>query len=144
MWRTGYTEEVAKDKLIRGLNKEDGLTWAQTLQKPKSLHEQIALLRDIGHNLENFKILNKLHQDPKPQNKNGYQNKGNNNTNTGGQRGKKRGRTEISTDRKERSVELKGIPDNIIAEKKKAEMCLKCGKGPNRWFECFTKNPITT
>ena len=144
MWRTGYTEEVAKDKLIRGLNKEVGLAWAQTPQKPKSLHEQMALLRDIGHNLENFKILNKSHQDPKPQNKNGYQNKGNNNSNTGGQRGKKRGRTEISTDRKERSVELKGIPDDIIAERKKAEMCLKCGKGPHRWFECFAKNPITT
>ena len=27
MCRTGYTEEVAKDKLIRGLNKEVGLAW---------------------------------------------------------------------------------------------------------------------
>ena len=23
-------------------------------------------------------------------------------------------------------------------------MCLKCGKGPHKWFECFAKNPITT
>ena len=23
-------------------------------------------------------------------------------------------------------------------------MWLKCGKGPNKWFECFAKNPITT
>ena len=28
MWRTGYTKKVAKDKLIRGLNKEVGLVWA--------------------------------------------------------------------------------------------------------------------
>ena len=64
MWRTGYTEEVAKDKLIWGLNKEVGLAWAQTPQKPRSLHEQMALLRDIGHNLENFKVLNKTNHDP--------------------------------------------------------------------------------
>ena len=30
MWRTGYTEEIAKDKLNRGLNREGGLAWAQT------------------------------------------------------------------------------------------------------------------
>ena len=23
-------------------------------------------------------------------------------------------------------------------------MCLKCGKGPNKWFECYAKDPITT
>ena len=27
---TGYTEEVAKDKMVCGLNKEIGLAWAQT------------------------------------------------------------------------------------------------------------------
>ena len=83
MRRTGYTVEVAKDNLIRGLNKEVGLVWAQTPQKPRSLHEQMALLRDIGHNIENFKVLNKTNHDPKPKAQNGYQNRGNNN-NTGG------------------------------------------------------------
>jgi len=28
VWRTGYPEEVAKNKLVRGLNKEVGLAWA--------------------------------------------------------------------------------------------------------------------
>ena len=79
MWRTGYSEEVARDKMVRGLNKEIGLAWAQTPQKPRSLHEQMALLRDIGHSLENFRVLNKQTNDPKPKNQNGYQNKGNNN-----------------------------------------------------------------
>ena len=23
-------------------------------------------------------------------------------------------------------------------------MCLKCGKGPHEWFECYSKNSITT
>ena len=91
MWRTGYTEEVAKDRLIRGLNKEVGLAWAQMPQKPRSLHEQMALLKDIGHNVENFKVLNKTNHDPKNKTQNGYQSRGNNSNTGGGQRGKKRG-----------------------------------------------------
>ena len=51
--------------MVRGLNKEIGPVWAQTLRKPKSLHEQMALLRDIGHSLENFEVLNKKANDPK-------------------------------------------------------------------------------
>ena len=23
-------------------------------------------------------------------------------------------------------------------------MCLKCGKGPHKWYECFVKEPINT
>ena len=38
---------------------------------------------------------------------------------------------------------MKGIPDDIIEERRKAELCLKCGKGPHRWFECYAKSPIT-
>ena len=38
---------------------------------------------------------------------------------------------------------MKGIPDNIIEERRKAELCLKCGKRPHRWFECYAKSPIT-
>jgi len=142
MWRTGYEEEIAKDKLVRGLNKEMGLAWAQTTPKPKSLHEQMSLLRDIGHSLENFRALNKTQQShPQKENK-GFQNNGNRNGNKN--ENGKRGRGEISTDWKEKSVELKGIPADIIAERKKANMYLKCGKGPHKWFECFAKEPITT
>jgi len=59
VWRAGYPEEVAKDKLIWGLNKEVGLAWAQTPNKPEKLNEQMAMLRDIGHNLENFQFRQK-------------------------------------------------------------------------------------
>ena len=144
LWHTGYYEEVAKDKMVCGLNKQIGLAWAQTPQKPRSLHEQMALLRDIGHRLENFRILNKQTNDPKPKNQNGYQNKGNNNNTGGGQRGKKRGQRQMRTDRKDHAVELKGIPEDIIAERKKADMSLKCGKGPHKWFKCYAKNPIVS
>ena len=50
----------------------------------------------------------------------------------------------MTTDRKDKSVELKGIPSDILEERKKAEITLKCGKGPHKWFECFSKQPITT
>ena len=140
MWRTGYSEEVAKDKMVRGLNKEIELLWAQTPQKPRSLHKQMALHRDIGHRLENFPVLNKQTNDPKYKKQNGYQNKGNNNNTGGGQRGKQHGQGQISTDRKHCAVELKGIPEDIIAEHKKADMCLKCWKGPYKWFEYYAKN----
>ena len=144
IWRTGYSEEVAKDKMVRGLNQEIGLAWAQTPQKPRSLHEQMALLRDIRHALENFRVLNKQTHDPKPKHQNGYHNMGNNNNIGGDQRGKQRGQGQISTDRKDRTVELKGILEHIIAERKKADMYLKCGKGPYKWFEYYAKNPIAT
>ena len=58
--------------------------------------------------------------------------------------GKKRKRSEMTTYRKDKSVELKGIPADILEERNKAEMCLKCGKGPHKWFECFSKQPVTT
>ena len=66
MWHTGYTEEIAKDKLNRGLNREVGLAWAQTPQKPRALQEQMVLIRDIGHSLENFKTLNQMNNDHHP------------------------------------------------------------------------------
>ena len=89
-------------------------------------------------------MMNKQTNNPKPKNQNGYQNKGNNYNTRGGQRGKKHGQEQMSTDRKDCLVELTGIPEDIIAERKKADICLKYGKGPNKWFECYVKNPIRT
>ena len=108
---------MAKDKLIRGLNKEVGLAWAQIPQKPRSLHEQMALIRDIGHNLENYKVLNKTHQSQPQKDNKGNKNTGN--QNSGKNENGKRGRSEISTDRKDKSVELKGISKEILDERKK-------------------------
>ena len=102
--------------MVCGLNKETGLAWAQTPQKPKSVHEQMALLRDTGHSLENFGVLNKQTNDPKPKNQHVYQNNGNNNNTGGGQRAKELGQGQISINRRDYTGELKGIPEDIIAE----------------------------
>ena len=112
MWRTGYTDEVAKDKLIRGLNKEVGLAWAQIPQKPRSPHGQMALIQDIGHNLKNYKVLNKTQQSQPQKDNKGNKNMGN--QNSGKNENGKRGRFEIRTDRKDKSVELMGISKKIL------------------------------
>ena len=92
----------------------------------------MALIRDIGHSLENFKTLNKMNHDHHPKShKNSHDN-----------RQEKSGKK--TTDRKDKGVELKGIPVDILEERKKADMCLKCGKGPHKWYECFSKQPVTT
>ena len=50
----------------------------------------------------------------------------------------------MTTDRKDKSAELKGILADILEEQKKGDMSLKCGKGPHKWYECFSKQPVTT
>ena len=59
---------------------------------------------------------------------------------------KKRGCSKISTDQKEKSVELKGISNlkEILDERNKVNMHFKCGNGPHKWYKCLTKEPITT
>ena len=43
----------------------------------------------------------------------------------------------------ERDTELRGIPNSVIEKRKKASVCLKCGKLNHTWFKCFTKDPVT-
>ena len=31
----------------------------------------------------------------------------------------------------------------MIEERKKASVCLKCGRPNHTWFKCFTKDPVT-
>ena len=41
-------------------------------------------------------------------------------------------------------VELKGIPEDILKERTEADDCQKCGKTRHKWFECWTKEPVTS
>lgn len=144
MWSTGYSKKVSKNKMVHRLNKEIGLAWAQTMQKRRSLHEQMALLRDIVNCFKNFQLLKNQTNEAKPQNQNRYQNKSKNNNTRGGLRVKKRSEAKIGTNRKDHVVELKEISEDIIAESKRADMCLKCEKGSYKWFEYYTKKVIMT
>ena len=80
----------------------------------------------------------------KEQNKWNHKNKSAQSQNNGnGKRtGKKRKREK--KDWKDKDVELVGIPTDILKERKKVDFCLKCGKNAHKWYECWTKTPITT
>ena len=107
---TRYSEKVAQDQMVFGLNEEIGLAWAQTPQNPRFLLKQMALFMYIGHRLHNYWILNQQTNDPKPKNQNGYRYQCNNNNTRGGLRGQNCSQGQISTDQKDHTVELKGIP----------------------------------
>ena len=46
-------------------------------------------------------------------------------------------------DWKERTIELKGIPEDILKERREADDCQKCSKTGHKWFECWTKELVT-
>ena len=128
MWQTGYPEDVAKDNLVRGLKREVGLAWAQTPNKPRTLYEQMAMLRDIGHNLENFHHLQgeNKHTGEKQEKKTKKHMRGGKEPQGTGT-GKKRAREQAS-EWKDKDSELAGISTELLEERKKSDMCLKYGK----------------
>ena len=38
---------------------------------------------------------------------------------------------------------MKGIPKDILKERREADDCQKCGKTGHKWFEYWTKEPVT-
>ena len=60
--------------------------------------------------------------------------------NKGGEKGKskgkkggqQKGKTQSSKDWKDRDVHLKGIPKDLLQERRKADKCQKCGKGNHK------------
>ena len=46
-------------------------------------------------------------------------------------------------DGKERTIELKGILEEILKERTEADNCQKCGQTGHKWFECWTKELVT-
>jgi hypothetical protein len=41
-------------------------------------------------------------------------------------------------------VKLKGIPKKLFHERGDANKCFKCEKDNHKWFECWSKEPVTT
>ena len=52
MWITGYEGYTVEDKIRNGLNDVMVVEWARVAKKPREVGEQLALLRDIGHSME--------------------------------------------------------------------------------------------
>ena len=150
MWMTGYEGDVVEDKLKYALNEELGKEWAKVSPKPRLVGEQLALLRDMGHQLEDWyrtrKGQNKGNQPKKPQPP--QQNKGKPDgqphPTTNKPKGQRQERKGGNPDRQTREEALKGIPKNIVDDRTKDGVCLKCGKPNHRWSECWSKDPTVT
>jgi hypothetical protein len=147
MWITGYDDATVKDKIIFSLNEEVGKEWAKTTPKPDGINDQIAMLREIGHRLEDwYRIRGKKPQDEKKQKSGGEQKQPDQKTSGTGKskqakKAEKKKKPEVEW--KDKKVELKGIPQNLLDERRDSKVCLKCGKGPHAWFECRHDKPVT-
>ena len=71
MWQTGYKGQIVEDKLKRGLNYKLGEDWARVIKKPETVEEQIVLLREMGHWMEDYNRTKRDHTKPdKPMDRN--------------------------------------------------------------------------
>ena len=52
MWITAYEGYTVEDKIRNGLNDVMVVEWTQVAQKSRVVGEQLSLLRDIGHSME--------------------------------------------------------------------------------------------
>ena len=135
MWRTGYKGQTVEDKLKRGLNHKLAEDWARVIKKPETGEEQIILLREVRHWMEDY---NRTKQDHAKPDKNMDRNPkwGSD------QKYKLRDKKEFRKDKgkkadwKERTVELKGILEDILKERREADDCQKFGKTRHKWFQC--------
>ena len=130
---------IVEDKLKLDLNSRLAEDWARVINKPETVERQIAFLREMGHLMEDYdRTKNQDHNGSKNKNynkRNGENNhKRDNNHHTNdksgdrktGDQNQQKERTNVndkkrkhgkSSDWKERDVELKGIPDDILKER---------------------------
>ncbi|KAH0613226.1 uncharacterized protein H6S33_009606 [Morchella sextelata] len=138
MWKTGYEGQLVDDKIHNSLLPDLGMSWALFNPKPKSLMERIAALRELGHTHERYQGMaaEKAHprtkKDPPAQKDQQPKRKREAASSSGPQK---------TPGPKDKAVELKGIPGDILEERMKAEVCLKCGKSRHKWTDCWSKQP---
>ena len=161
MWVTGFKGQVVFDKIEQRLNNVLLLEWAKNPIKPYGVAEQLPIMRDMSHTIENtlrsdtkhYKMMGGHNQKAKMKEgqgqnqgqskESGPKGKGKAKSKSGGQQkatGKPRG-SKVWNDRYEH---LRDIPKDILEERKKAEVCQKSGNGTHMWFECNTKAPVTS
>ncbi|KAH0604158.1 uncharacterized protein H6S33_007189, partial [Morchella sextelata] len=98
------------------------VTWALFTPKPKSLMERIAALRELGHTHERYqgmaaeKAPPRTKKDPPAEKDRQPKRKREAASFSGPQK---------ASGPKDKAVELKGIPRDILEERTKAEVCLK-------------------
>jgi hypothetical protein len=147
IWQTGYSDDVVKDKISRSLNKELSKDWSKVLDKPDSLAGWLIRLREMGHNNERWE---EQYGNSKSLSKSAKASGGKKGEGSKGNGGNQKGSGDSSQGKKrdggwpDKSVELKGIPKKLLDERGDANKCPKCGKDNHKWFECWSKEPVTT
>ena len=155
MYATNYTGEMVIDKIKEGLTDEMRRNWALVQNKPKPMMEYMAALRALGHEI-------KQTDNYSDQNRDRGSGEATESSPQKEKKGKERKEKKEKKDRpsqpqsqptpskgkgkadfEDRETELRGIPNTIIEERKKASVCLKCGKPNHTWFKCFTRDPVT-
>ena len=155
IYATGYTGDMVKGKIKEGLTDEMRQSCAMVQGKPEKISPYMDALWEFAHEIERTAAYTKS------QNRSRGSGEASEQTPKGEKRKEKREKKEKrdrplqpqsqpgpskgkrKADFKDRDTKLRGIPSSVIEERKKASVCLKCGKPNHTWFQCFTKHPVT-
>ena len=155
IYATGYTGEMVKDKIKEGQTDEMQRNWAMVQGKPEQIYPYIDALWKFAHEIERTAAYTKSQNRSqgsgeasesapeweKKKEKKEKKEKRDKPSQPQSQPGTSKGKGKA--DVKDRDTGLRGIPNSVIEERKKAFVCLKCGKPNHTWFKCFTKDPVT-
>jgi len=148
----GYSGDVVKDKVKEGLTDEMRKEWARVQPKPESSSDYINSLRAMAHEIEQNADYSRMrsrgeHSEAPPKKGKGKGKERRENREqpakpqTQSQSGPSKPKGQSTFRNKE--TELKGIPESIREERRKASVCMKCGKSGHSWYKCFSKTPVT-
>ena len=155
IYATGYTGKMVKDKIKEGLTDEMRRNWAMVQGKPEQIYPYVDALRKFAYEIErpaaDTKSQNRSRGSGEPsesapkrekkKEKKEKKEKRDKSSQPQSQPGPSKGKGKA--DFKDRDTKLRGIPNSVIEERKKASVCLKCGKPNHTWFKCFAKDPVT-
>jgi hypothetical protein len=139
MWITGYKGDVVKDKLRTGLSQDLAKEWSRVHPKPDTVNGQFALLRDMGHTAEDHERLESQRKDKSREPATS--------SHRSGQGKSRKGKSSSWKDRESsksaplRDEATKGISQEVLEQRKKDGVCLRCGKAGHKWSECWSKEP---
>jgi hypothetical protein len=129
-----------------GLSKELAKEWSRVNPKPDSVNGQIALLREIDQTIENHERLearrleNRIRKPRRDQHRSESSGK-----NKSKSKKNRNPRLEFSSSSPFSSTApgflraTQGVSKEVIAERKKEGVCLRCGRRGHRWSECRAK-----
>src|SRR6266849_6781613 len=140
MWKVGYFGEAIEDKITSGLTSSLRHSWAAVQNKPDNVSAYMGALREFAHQIEDDDQFEKHHssnrtsnpgessggkrkKDKKEKNKEGKGHAVRSLSQKDNKSGKKN-----SSGFKDKNKALKGIPESLWKERRKASVFLICGK----------------